>query len=264
MIVPRLVIVVIFSIYIRTGRTIYERRKQLQNFHSLTQDSVSIRGEIKFPARIALSIPRGQPVPGANTSSRFGPVAHCQINISATTNTSCSNYAPQIYAPLNYSTACHGVEDVNSPGQSHTEANTTRLMQQRDRLASQNRRRIQELNNAVWAYTKCAMLCFAAILITWIPSSANRLYSVIYKNEISVMLVFMSAFVIPLQGFWNGIIYTVTSWSACKSLWHDLWCNPSTDVAELIDEIPPLVPPKDWPRQQCSNPVITATSVSQF
>ncbi|KAK3896455.1 hypothetical protein C8A05DRAFT_40010 [Staphylotrichum tortipilum] len=37
----------------------------------------------------------------------------------------------------------------------------------------------------------------------------------------------MSAFVLPLQGFWNSIIYFVTSWAAVRMLADDVrgWCG---------------------------------------
>lgn len=43
----------------------------------------------------------------------------------------------------------------------------------------------------------------------------------------------MSAFVLPLQGFWNAVIYAVTSWSACKSLTEDLVPGRRHDDTEL-------------------------------
>lgn len=84
------------------------------------------------------------------------------------------------------------------------------------------RRRHHDLNRAALAYTKCSILFFLAMLITWIPSSANRLYSLLYDNRISIPLTFMAAFVLPLQGFWNAVIYIFTSWSACVELFQDL------------------------------------------
>ncbi|KAL1842949.1 hypothetical protein VTJ49DRAFT_3590 [Mycothermus thermophilus] len=82
-----------------------------------------------------------------------------------------------------------------------------------------HRRAHIESHNAIWSYTKCAVLFFTVLLITWIPSSANRVYSIVHNGEVSRSLFFASAFVLPLQGFWNGVIYIVTSWAACKSLW---------------------------------------------
>jgi hypothetical protein len=42
------------------------------------------------------------------------------------------------------------------------------------------------------------------------------------QKEVSVPLEFMSAFVLPLQGFWNAVIYAVTSLSACRELFESL------------------------------------------
>lgn len=84
------------------------------------------------------------------------------------------------------------------------------------------RRQAYEANTAAWSYTKCAILFFSALLVTWIPSSANRVYSVVHSSQTSEPLLFASAFVLPLQGFWNCIIYIVTSWKACRMLADDV------------------------------------------
>ena len=84
------------------------------------------------------------------------------------------------------------------------------------------RRAAYEANTAAWSYTKCAILFFTAMLVTWIPSSANRVFSVVHVDKVSIPLEYMSAFVLPLQGFWNAIIYIVTSWKACQTLWSDI------------------------------------------
>jgi hypothetical protein len=91
-----------------------------------------------------------------------------------------------------------------------------------------------EANNATWSYTKCAILFFTAMLVTWIPSSSNRLYSLLHNNQASIALEYMSAFVLPLQGFWNAIIYMVTSWKACKMLFRDSFCCGSGRKKEEI------------------------------
>ncbi len=85
------------------------------------------------------------------------------------------------------------------------------------------RKAAYEANNAAWSYTKCAILFFTAMLVTWIPSSANRVYSVVHTNEASMPLEYMSALVLPLQGLWNAVIYIVTSWKACKTLASDIF-----------------------------------------
>lgn len=83
-------------------------------------------------------------------------------------------------------------------------------------------RAVFEANSAMMSYTKVAGLFFIAMMITWIPSSANRLYSVVNPNQVSVALECLAAFVLPLQGFWNALIYATTSLPACRSLWKQL------------------------------------------
>lgn len=82
-------------------------------------------------------------------------------------------------------------------------------------------RRSYERKSAAWSYSKCALLYFTAILITWIPASVNRVYSLVHNGQAVATVVYMSGIVLPLQGFWNCIIYVVMSWDACKQLLRD-------------------------------------------
>lgn len=87
--------------------------------------------------------------------------------------------------------------------------------------AKQNHRTAKKLSPsdaAAWAYTKCAMLFFAALLITWVPSTINRLYTLASSGTTSFPLCYFEALVLPLQGFWNAVIYVMTSSTACKRL----------------------------------------------
>nr|RBR00335.1 hypothetical protein FVER53263_13831 [Fusarium verticillioides] len=72
-------------------------------------------------------------------------------------------------------------------------------------------------DEAAMSYAKTALLFFTAMLVTWIPASANRLY-VLVDGKSSVQLGYVSAFVLPLQGFWNALIYYYTSRAACKQV----------------------------------------------
>ena len=144
-------------------------------------------------------------------------------------------------------------EEAVPPTEGRTIQQTTMVQVAPHRPPNLARRRNHELNNAAWSYTKCSILFFTAILITWIPSSANRVYSVIHKNEVSVVLEFMSAFVLPLQGFWNAVIYAVTSWAACKNLFQDLGYRQRSDVTELVEGPSPSVEPSDYPSSSFSS-----------
>jgi hypothetical protein len=80
----------------------------------------------------------------------------------------------------------------------------------------------REINKAAWSYTKCSILFFTALCVTWIPSSANRVYSAVHGHDQVVALQVLSAIVLPLQGFWNAVIYSVTSWAAVKLFFAEL------------------------------------------
>lgn len=91
----------------------------------------------------------------------------------------------------------------------------TRRLSEPFRPQSRRQLAVYEANNAAWSYAKCALLFFTALLITWIPSTANRVYSLATHGHVSMGLQYASAFVLPLQGFWNGLIYIFTTRKAC-------------------------------------------------
>lgn len=67
-------------------------------------------------------------------------------------------------------------------------------------------------------YCHCAVLFFAALLVTWVPSSINRVYTLVHPESFVFGLNYVSALVLPLQGFWNSVVYAVTSFAACKAM----------------------------------------------
>src|SRR5690606_13524825 len=69
------------------------------------------------------------------------------------------------------------------PNQGTIQVHTGPSVGGRNGISAQQRRKNYEAHNAAWSYTKCAILFFTAILITWIPSSANRAYSVINNSQ---------------------------------------------------------------------------------
>lgn len=75
-----------------------------------------------------------------------------------------------------------------------------------------------DANRAALSYCKCALLFFAAMLVTWVPSTVNRLVTVFHPSHPVFALNYASGLVLPLQGFWNAIIYIFTSLPACKVL----------------------------------------------
>ncbi|KAK7429957.1 hypothetical protein QQZ08_003579 [Neonectria magnoliae] len=73
--------------------------------------------------------------------------------------------------------------------------------------------KLKRLDPIKMAYLRTSFIFGFAVLITWIPSSINRLYSLTHDDQISFSLSVASGCVLPLQGVWNAIIYFTTSWS---------------------------------------------------
>ncbi|PFH63418.1 hypothetical protein XA68_10007 [Ophiocordyceps unilateralis] len=71
--------------------------------------------------------------------------------------------------------------------------------------------KLKRLDPVKMAYLRTSFIFGLSILITWIPSSVNRLYSLANGGRISFGLSVASGCVLPLQGVWNAIIYLTTS-----------------------------------------------------
>ena len=77
---------------------------------------------------------------------------------------------------------------------------------------------MRETNADAWLYARAAFLFFCVLLISWIPASINRLYSFIHPEQLVFGLNFAAALTLPLQGFWNCVIYIITSQTAVRNL----------------------------------------------
>ncbi|KAL6904112.1 hypothetical protein GGI43DRAFT_311105 [Trichoderma evansii] len=71
--------------------------------------------------------------------------------------------------------------------------------------------KLKRLDPVKMAYLRTSFIFGFAILITWIPSSVNRLYSLTYHGRVNFQLSVASGCVLPLQGVWNALIYFTTS-----------------------------------------------------
>ncbi|KAK7967403.1 uncharacterized protein PG986_001680 [Apiospora aurea] len=212
-----LVISITVFIYLRAGGEIYKKRKLLRNFSSsATQDPEPLTMDDPFSTRtteVTVTLEDSLETIGLAT---FG---NGKSEISQATPAA---YSVTITSDHNKRHSQH--EPASSPEQSsQANARTAAPPTRQVAGAAQKRRANFEINSATWSYAKCALLFFTAMLVTWIPSSANRLYSLVHPGEISYPLEIMSAIVLPLQGFWNALIYMVTSWSGCKMFFSDVF-----------------------------------------
>ncbi|KAH0848865.1 hypothetical protein AYO21_09565 [Fonsecaea monophora] len=101
--------------------------------------------------------------------------------------------------------------------------------------------RTLDANKATMSYCKTAMLFFLALLCTWVPSTVNRVYTLVWPDDSVFGLDFASGLVLPLQGFWNTIIYIVTSLPACQTLWEETRTNLFGPRAGRLDRTTPAL-----------------------
>lgn len=71
--------------------------------------------------------------------------------------------------------------------------------------------KLKRLDPVKVSYLRTSFIFAFAVLITWIPSSINRLYSLSHNGDVSFELSLASGCVLPLQGVWNAIIFLTTS-----------------------------------------------------
>ncbi|KAK8035025.1 G coupled receptor like [Apiospora rasikravindrae] len=211
------VISITFFIYLRAGGEIYKKRQLLRNFSSsatqdpepLTMDDPSSTKTTEVTVTLEDTLETiGLATFGKGKSevSQAAPAAY-SVTITSDRNKRHSQHEPP-----------------SSPEQfSQTNVRIAAPHTRQGAGAAQKRRANFEINSATWSYAKCAILFFTALLVTWIPSSANRVYSLVHPGEISYPLEIMSALVLPLQGFWNALIYIVTSWSGCKMFFSEVF-----------------------------------------
>lgn len=85
--------------------------------------------------------------------------------------------------------------------------------------------RLRKLDPVKMAYLRTSFIFGFAVLVTWIPSSVNRLYSIANDGHINFQLSAVSGTVLPLQGVWNALIYFTTSWNTVLHI-----CNGTAET----------------------------------
>ncbi|KLU91637.1 G-protein coupled receptor [Magnaporthiopsis poae ATCC 64411] len=95
------------------------------------------------------------------------------------------------------------------------------------------RARLRHLDPVKLAYLRTSFVFAISVLVTWTPSSINRVYNLIYPDKVSYPLNLASAAVLPLQGVWNAVIYFSTSWKTLRQEWEDL-CRRTPWLRRLV------------------------------
>ena len=81
---------------------------------------------------------------------------------------------------------------------------------------------LNETNPDAWLYARVAFLFFCSLLICWVPASINRVYSIAHPDSLVFWLNYIETLLFPLQGFFNTLVYIVTSQTACRNLWRGM------------------------------------------
>ncbi|KAK2014562.1 G-protein coupled receptor [Colletotrichum eremochloae] len=82
--------------------------------------------------------------------------------------------------------------------------------------------RLERLDPVKLAYLRTSFIFAISVLVTWTPSSINRIYNMVKRDESNFGLNVASATVLPLQGVWNAVIFFMTSWTVFKEEWKDM------------------------------------------
>jgi hypothetical protein len=221
----RFAILLALGIYLRAGKDIWVKRKQLRNFNNSSSHDTSITESgpfagvqgIQRTTDISVNYEDVNPVnPDLSSSESSQETGYPQAAKGTAVNT--------FTVDISSAQSQQGPQNEYPEKSDHiSTVSVAPLPMPRpvDRLPPRKYTAV-EANTAIWSYTKVSLLFFFAMMVTWIPSSANRLYSLIHPGETHLGLAYTSALVLPLQGFWNATIYATTSLSACRELWANI------------------------------------------
>ncbi|KFY91420.1 hypothetical protein V500_04683 [Pseudogymnoascus sp. VKM F-4518 (FW-2643)] len=192
------VLVITMSIYALVGKIIYKNHRQFRNLSTTTDNAT------------ATAIPNdggdsgGAPVNSKTTEVHITTESALESGFDTPFDSDRDNFK----ARPNTEKYPRYAVNIESPNET-TARNDGEVPQ---------RRTTSTADRAAWAYLKCAMLFFIALLITWVPATINRVATLVKPELVSFPLDFIESIFLPLQGFWNAVIYISTSIPACKAL----------------------------------------------
>ncbi|KAH6715682.1 G-protein-like protein coupled receptor [Leptodontidium sp. MPI-SDFR-AT-0119] len=208
-----LAILATFIIYVRVGVEIFQKRSELQNAAydgncpSVTMASSTDRD--KKP----IFLPPLAPFSGLRTTEI--EVTNDPWTQHSYMNSPSSSFTRAEKGPSQQD--LYSITIVSSPPPfTITYPQSARLPPIPTHHTTSSSKRPSTMDKIKWAYTRCALLFAISILITWVPASVNRVHGLRYPNHPSFALNVGSALVLPLQGFWNAVIYFATSAGVCR------------------------------------------------
>jgi hypothetical protein len=207
------VIFITFSLHIRIGLRIFEKGCERRKLHEELEGSEQL--SITYHPFLAAGIKKTTEIAvtyEAKPASKSRPARLSPVPSADETRTT------EPPTPPTYSFTVQGGSRAIAPSSVPRSSATGFVGSRR----WEGRKWSSTMSQGEWSYYKCALLFFIAVIVTWVPSSANRVYSLVFPEKVSFELSLASGLVLPLQGFWNTLIYVATSWSACQALYRKL------------------------------------------
>ena len=210
----RVCIITAFTIYVMAGREIFAKRHQLRSFAVAPMEPIGYASLNNDPSRYRVT-------------NEYSVTSECAPN------------------PMDAAYVASGGKHSNSSDTSSNpkgySVNITSARPSLPHKQSSQQYKLKaakEANRAAFGYAKVASLFFVSLLVTWVPSSINRVYALIYPGSIPLQYAYAAGVVLSLMGFWNAVIYIATSHRACRMLFSGVWNKDreeffSKDVAEL-------------------------------
>ena len=197
-----LFIITNFFVYIKVGTVVFRWRNQL----------VTLDNKASAAARSSVAM---------RDMQAHGPAKTYEVQIHSQVPHDPARSKRQSYVQIDFETELASPTTPTYP-QLDSMASRARDFPTRPNTTIHHPNRL-DANKATISYCYTALLFFIALLVTWVPSTINRLYTLIRPESSSPFgLDFASGLVLPLQGFWNCVIYIFTSKAACKALLQEI------------------------------------------
>ncbi|EEU33689.1 uncharacterized protein NECHADRAFT_4204, partial [Fusarium vanettenii 77-13-4] len=200
-------IVITFAIYFRAGGEILRVRSSLRSLSSRSQDSHQLDdNETAFPKTAEVVVPSAV-LPHFHPRAPHSSTLHRPSVSSVTVSTRARQVETYEQKYVESSKQTCDIREIE---------NATQQGRKGRRL-----RAASDTDTAVWSYVKCTLLFFTALLVTWIPTTLNRLIALVNGSNLAGLEI-LTAIVLPLQGFFNAVIYAYTSREEFKGIWRDI------------------------------------------
>ncbi|KAK3178722.1 hypothetical protein OEA41_000859 [Lepraria neglecta] len=236
---PRCCILISFTIYLAAGREIFAKRQQLRGFSN--------------PSRPAL----------IEVENPFTSFKKTEIYVTTELATMTSPNIRDVFFPIDESDKSKGLPSRRPSNGGYDQYSVTissappmsptfqapptppkGLVTVQLRNNNNKNKAANDANAAAFGYTKVALLFFVSLLVTWVPSSINRAYSLVHPDLVSLPFTYASGIVLPLMGFWNSVIYITTSWPAVRGLFSTY--NYGVRRSSLVFNSRPSVGIRKW------------------